>query len=137
MYQKSWSDDVWFPRYGVQKIEFFVIMDCFLLFYPLMDPENQNFEKMKKKITYRYYHFTNVYHKWQSYDTWFFRYGVQQTKLFVIFGPLFLKKLLEISQFYICVLKIKIRCYTVPEIWCVTDVIDISHFGLFFAFLPS
>ena len=29
-----------------------------------------------------------------------------------------------------------IICYTVPEIWCVTDVI-IFHFGLFFAFLPS
>ena len=29
-------------------------------------------------ITCRYYHFTHVYHKWQSYD------GVQQTKFFVI-----------------------------------------------------
>ena len=28
--------------------EFFVILDCFLPFYPPMDPENQNFEKMKK-----------------------------------------------------------------------------------------
>ena len=26
--------------------------------------------------------------------------------------------------------------YTVLEIWCVTDVIVISHFGLFFALLP-
>ena len=26
----------------------FVILDCFLPFYPPMDPENQNFEKMKK-----------------------------------------------------------------------------------------
>ena len=26
--------------------------------------------------------------------------------------------------------------YTVPEIWCVTDVIAIFHFGLFFALLP-
>ena len=37
-----------------------------------------------EKSTWRYYHFTNVYHKWQSYDIWFFRYGVQQTKSFVI-----------------------------------------------------
>ena len=29
-----------------------------------------------------------------------------------------------------------IICYTVPEIWCVTDVIVIFHFGLFFALLP-
>ena len=28
--------------------QFFVIMDRFLPFYPTMDPENQNFEKMKK-----------------------------------------------------------------------------------------
>ena len=31
-----------------------------------MDPEIQNFEK-KKKASWRYYHFTNVYHKWHSY----------------------------------------------------------------------
>ena len=46
------------------------------------------------------------------------------------------KKPLEISSFYICVPKIMIRWCTVPEIWCVTDVIFISHFGLFFALLP-
>ena len=34
------------------------------------------------------------------------------------------------------VLKIMIIGYTVPEIWHMTDVIDIFHFGLFFAFLP-
>ena len=30
-----------------------------------------------------------------------------------------------------------IICYTVPEIWHVTDVILIFHFGLFFALLPN
>ena len=29
-----------------------------------------------------------------------------------------------------------IICYTVPEIWCMTNVIVIFHFGLFFALLP-
>ena len=29
-----------------------------------------------------------------------------------------------------------IRSYMLPEIWCVTDVIVISHFGLLFAILP-
>ena len=38
----------------------------------------------KWKNTWTYYHFTNVYHKWQSYDVWFLRYGVQQTEFFVI-----------------------------------------------------
>ena len=30
-------------QYGVQQIEFFVILNRFLPFYPPMDPENQNF----------------------------------------------------------------------------------------------
>ena len=50
VYQKSQSYDVWFLRYGVRQTEFFVIMDCFLPFYPPMDPENQNFDKMKKTL---------------------------------------------------------------------------------------
>ena len=45
------------------------------------------------------------------------------------------KKYLEIS-FYTSVPKIMIICYTVHEIWCVTDVIITFHFGLFFALLP-
>ena len=47
----------------------------------------------------------------------------------------FEKKRLEISSFYISVPKIVIICYTVPEIWCLTDVIVIFHFELFFALL--
>ena len=43
MYQKSQSY-VCVLRYGVQQTEFFVIMDRFL------NPENQNFEKMKKTL---------------------------------------------------------------------------------------
>ena len=39
------------------------------------------------------------------------------------------KKRLEISSFYNSVPKLMIICYTVPEIWCMTDVI-IFHFGL-------
>ena len=42
------SYDVWFLRYGVIHTNFFVILDRFLPYYPPMDPENQNFEKMKK-----------------------------------------------------------------------------------------
>ena len=41
------SYDVWFLRYGEQQTGFFVILKHFLHFYPSMDPENQNFEKMK------------------------------------------------------------------------------------------
>ena len=46
-------------------------------------------------------------------------------------------KQLEILSFYTGVPKIMIICYTVPEIWHVTDGIVISHFGLFFALLPT
>ena len=45
------------------------------------------------------------------------------------------KKLLEISLFYNSVPKIMIICYTVTEIWRMTNVIVIFHFGLFFALL--
>ena len=47
------------------------------------------------------------------------------------------KKHLEISSFYTSVPKIMIICYIVPEIWCLTDVIVIFHFGLFFTLLPT
>ena len=77
----------------MQQTEFFVISDRFLLFYHPNDSENQNFEKMKKKTnnnnTWRYYHFTHVYHKCQSYGVWFLRYGVRQNFLsfWTIFCP--------------------------------------------------
>ena len=45
------------------------------------------------------------------------------------------KKHLEISSFYQSVLKIMIISYTVPNIQCMTDVIFIFHFRLFFALL--
>ena len=100
---------------------------------------------MKKNI-WRYLHFTQVYHKWQSYDVWFLRHEAWQTELFVILGNLLpfyptkilkkLKKILEISSFYKSVPKIMIICFTVPEIWHVMNVIFIVHFRLFFALLP-
>ena len=50
-----------------------------------------------------------------------------------------LKKSPKISSFYTSVPKIMIiyyTVYTVPEIWCVTDVIDIFYIGLFFILPP-
>ena len=48
------------------------------------------------------------------------------------------KKYLEISSFYTSVPKVIIICYTVPEIWRVTDVtvFVFFHFRQFFALLP-
>ena len=71
------SYDVWLLRYGVRQTEFFVILDQFLSFYPLWV---QKIKILKKKTGLRYYHFTQVYYKWQSYVC-FLRYGTQQTFL--------------------------------------------------------
>ena len=81
-----------------------------------------------KKTTWRYYHFTHVYHKWQSYNIWFLKYQAWQTNFFCHFGLFFAllpptnqkikiltnwKKHLEISSFYTSVPKIMIISYTV------------------------
>ena len=43
------SYDVWFLRHRARRAEFFVILDNFLHFYPTNNPENQDFEELKKK----------------------------------------------------------------------------------------
>ena len=48
-----------------------------------------------------------------------------------------MKKHLEISSFYTSVPKLMIICHTTPEIWYITNVICIFHFGLFFALTPT
>ena len=132
--------------------QFFVILYRFLLFHPSMDPENQNFEKMKKTpediiilqmCTINGSHICMVPDIWSATD-----------RIFLSFWTIFLfpftpsnnpknqnlknwNKQLEISSFYTGVPKIMIICYTVPEIWRVTDGIVNFHFGLFFALLPT
>ena len=76
VYQKQQSYEVRFLKYGVRGTEFFIILCHFLPFYPTNNPENQNFEKMKK-ATGDY--FTYLYQKSWSYDVCFLRYGEQQT----------------------------------------------------------
>ena len=51
----------------------------YFAFLPPNNPENQNFEKMKKK-PWGDYHFKHEYHKWKSYDV--------QTEFFVVLGLL-------------------------------------------------
>ena len=85
VYQKSYSYDVRFQRYGVIQTEFFVILGNFLPFYPPNDPENQNFEKMKKMPGDIILSYIHVYHKLR-YDICFLKYKTQQTEFFVILG---------------------------------------------------
>ena len=47
-------------------------------------PVKSKFWKNGKKIPWRYYPFTHVYHKWWSCDVWFLRDGVRQAEFFVI-----------------------------------------------------
>ena len=97
---------------------FLSLWTIFCPFTPLWTQKIKILKKWKKHL--KIYHFTNVYHKWQSYNIWFFRYGVQQTKFFIIldrFLPFYLrplplrttwkikilknwKKPLELSSFY-------------------------------------
>ena len=87
VYHKWQSYNVWFLRYQVWQTKVFVILEHILPFYPA-NPKNKNFEKMKKKA-WRYYHFTPVYHKWQSPDVWFQRYEVWSTNFVVILDHFF------------------------------------------------
>ena len=51
--------------------------------FALLPPNNL---EINETNFWRYYHFTCVYHEWQSYDVWFLRYEVRQTELFDILG---------------------------------------------------
>ena len=115
------------------------------------NPKNQNVEKMEKN-TWRYYHFTTctVNDNHMMYGSWDMECDRQNFLSFwTIFWPfnpyplttqkfkilIKWKKHLEVSSFYKSVPKSIIICYTVPVIRRMTDVIFISHFGLFFALL--
>ena len=101
VYHKWQSCDVWFLRYGVWWTEFIVILDYFLHFYSPNNPKYENFEKVKKNF-WRYYYFTHVYHKWQSYEVWFLRYEVWQIEFLVIlyhFLPFYLPNNLKNKNF--------------------------------------
>ena len=88
---KSQSYDVRFLKYGARETEFFVILDNFFFPFtiPPNDPENQNFEKMKKMPGDIILSYIHVYHKWRSYDIWFLKCKVPQTFLsfWAIFCP--------------------------------------------------
>ena len=55
---------------------FFSFWTIFWTFMPLpLTTERIKILKKWKKNKWRYHHFTQAYHKWQSYDIWFLRYG--------------------------------------------------------------
>ena len=141
----SWEMECWWT-------EFFVILDHFLHFYPPNNLKNQTFEK-NEKAAWRYYHFAPVYHKWQSYDVWFQRYGVMEfdgqnfLSLWTIFFCLFtllttqnikiLKNLKKTPGGIIILHKCaKNHDHMLYCCWD-KDLIVIFHFGLGLALLPN
>ena len=89
-----------------------------------------------------------MYHIWQSYNVWFLRYGAWQTEVFVILDHFFLFTSLTTWKIKIwkneknawryhhfTIVYQKSWSYaTVPEIWCVTDVV--FYFSLWAIFCP-
>ena len=84
---KSQSYKIWFLRYRA-KHRIFVILGHFLPFYlpHLMIPKNKILKKMKKMPRDIILLYIHGYHKWRSYDMWFLKYKVPQTKFFVVLG---------------------------------------------------
>ena len=146
---------LWFLRYWAWQTEFFGHSGPFFPLSPPPLPPPSYGQKIKilkkwKKNTWRYYHFRNEYHKWQSYDEWFFRYGMQWTQYLVIwtvfcpFSHLTTQKIkifkkwennLDILSFYRCVPKMTIIWCTFPKIRKETGRI-FCLFGSFFALFP-
>ena len=71
-YKHKWqSYDAWFLSYRVRWTEFFVILDYFFHFYPPNNPENQNFEKIKKLLRdIIILHRCNINDNHMMYDSW-------------------------------------------------------------------
>ena len=124
----------------------------FLPFYPPNDPENQNFEKMKKNAC-RYYPFTHVYYKWRSYDVWLLKYKVQLTEFFVTLDGFLLfyppqnpknqnlekmKKVPgDIIILQMCTINDNHIMYGSYSSWDMERGRTFWHFGSFFALLPD
>ena len=107
---------------------------------PLHNSKNHNFEKMKRTPgDIMILHKCTINDNYMIYGSWDINHNSQI--FFVILGH-FLHFYLPKSpktqnfkkmKFYTSATKIMIICYTVPDIWHVTYVIVIFHFGLFFA----
>ena len=74
----------WDMEYNRQN--FFCHFGPFFDLLPPNNTENQSFEKIKNNPGIIYYYFTHVYHRCQSFDVWFLRYGAQRTEFLVILG---------------------------------------------------
>ena len=145
VYQKSWSYAILFLKYMV-----YDGWNCYFLFSAIFCPfdspnsPKNSFRTMEKTTTtttpnWRYHHFPQVYQKSWSYAILFLRYMVCDGcncyfSFWAIFCPF---TTLTAPKIKIKKKKITWRyhdhmLYCSWDIWCVTDVVVIFHFGLFF-----
>ena len=132
-------------RYEAWQTEFFVILGHFLHFYPTNNPKNQNFENLKKSLDIIIFHKCTKNYDYMLHCSWDMlcdRWN-SNFSFWAIFCPftsnspknkLFLKKEKDTWRYY-HLSQTMIICYTVIEIWCMTELIVIFHFGQLFAFL--
>ena len=106
----------------------------------------------KKKKCWRYHHFTHVYQKPQLYEIQFLRCRVRHN-VFVVLGRFLpsppplppsnpenqifekMKKVLDMSSFFIFATKHTIIWCMLTQIWSATDIF-FHHFRSFFTLLP-
>ena len=147
VYHKWRSYNMWFLKYEVQQTEFFVILGNFLPFYLLTTKFWKNEKTLGDIIILR---MCTIHDNHMMYGSWDMerdgQYFLSFWTVFCSFTPLTTRKIkllkkwkknLTMSSFYTNVPKIMIICYTIPEIQCMTDVILIFYFGLFFTLLPT
>ena len=113
-------------------------LSTWTLFCPSMTypTEKSKFLQKLKKCLEILTFYRNVYHKWQSYDLWFLRYGARWTEFFFILDcllPFYLSNNPKNQNFeksekntwrchhFTHVPKIMITWCTVAKIWCTTD----------------
>ena len=147
------SYDVWFLGYKVLIDKIFCHFGLFLAFYPIKNPKkNQILKKIKNKppgdiiilhkciknhdfMLHVYRDIVddrcNCFSFWAIFCT-FTQLAAQKIEISKKW-----KTWLEISSFYTSEPKIMIICYTVPEIWCVTDVIIFFILCFFLLFYPT
>ena len=101
LHHKWQSYNAWFLSYGAQQTEIFVIFNCCLPFYPPMDPENQNFEKMKKtpEDIIIIWLMCTINDSHMTYDSWSMEWYGQNFLLFwtiaCLFTPIWTKKIIK------------------------------------------
>ena len=125
-------------------------MGYFKPFYLCNSPKKENFKKITKCLETSWFYVGvpkimvicyTVPEIWCMMNVIVFHFGL----FFCPFAPLTAQEikiskkwqqLIEIQSLYTSAPKIIIICHTVLEIWHMTDVIAVFHFGQFFALLP-